>query len=307
MIYYAVYLVYLAAALFVAVPAFTKGKKQYETFGKTLDKKEYPLGEYIGIGIYTANRFDIGNKLPKALRSAYFKYKMNVKSQIGMLYGGKYQDDNFAVHEGNSMTFSVLVLVFTAIMALLSSAAGKSGDGVIFVILGIGMAIALPFLFDSKINNKMEEKADKIRMEFPEFLNKLTLLVNAGMTISRAFNKIMDDNKKDNPLYMELELVRHDVQSGISEAAAFEAFARRCKIREIVNFVSVMVLNLRRGGSEVVPVLRAQSAECWEMRKAVARRMGEQASSKMLLPLAMMLVGIIVVVGAPALMMMTGI
>lgn len=306
MIYMVVYIIYAAFALFVAIPAFTKGKKQYENMAKALDKKEYPLAEYIGVGLYTMERFKLAEKLPVSLRGFYNKHKMNVKSNIGMLYGAKNQETRYILHEGNSYTFSVAVLLFTALLSIVSSASGKPADGVPFVVIGLILSIAMLFLFDNKIETQLEEKADKIRMEFPEFLNKLTLLVNAGMTISRAFNKIMDDNKKNNPLYQELEIVRHDVQSGMSEAGAFEAFAHRCKIREIINFVSVMVLNLRRGGSEVVPVLRAQSTECWEMRKAVARRLGEQASSKMLLPLALMLIGIIVVVGAPAIMMMNG-
>ena len=78
------------------------------------------------------------------------------------------------------------------------------------------------------------------------------------------------------------------------------AFARRCKVKEVTKFVSVILMNLRRGGAEVVPVLKQQGAECWEMRKAAAKQMGEEASTKILLPLMIMFVGIILIVATPA-------
>lgn len=48
--------------------------------------------------------------------------------------------------------------------------------------------------------------------------------------------------------------------------------------------------------------LQAQSNECWEMRKSAARRLGEQASSKMMLPMAIMMLGIMMIVALPAIL-----
>ena len=96
-----------------------------------------------------------------------------------------------------------------------------------------------------------------------------------------------------------------DIKAGRPEAVAYEEFARRCRVKEVTKFVSVVVMNLRRGGSEVVPVLKAQGDECWEMRKSAARQMGEEASTKILIPMMIMFLGIVLIVATPAVLSMT--
>ena len=159
---------------------------------------------------------------------------------------------------------------------------------------------------DRDLENRIEARRESLQLEFPEFANKLILLVNAGSTISKAWAKIVAEEKKNTPLFQELRICMAEIQAGKSEAAAYEEFARRCKIKEIIKFVSVIILNLRKGGSEVVPTLRAQADECWEARKAAARRLGEKASSKLLLPMSIMLLGIIMIVALPAVLALAG-
>lgn len=169
-----------------------------------------------------------------------------------------------------------------------------------FSFAAVVAAIGLPFLTDRGLDEEIAKRRLKIQLEFPEFVNKLTLLVNAGMTISKAWEKVITDNKKDTVLYQEMNYALAEIKSGRPESVAYEEFARRCKVKEVTKFVSVIVMNLRRGGAEVVPVLRQQGTECWEMRKAAAKQMGEEASTKILLPLMIMFVGIILIVATPA-------
>jgi tight adherence protein C len=144
-------------------------------------------------------------------------------------------------------------------------------------------------------------------MEFPDFVNKLVLLINAGMTVNRAWEKIVNDNKKDTPLQQELRIALLSMKDGTPEAYAIEAFGRRCKIKEIMKFTSVLISNLKKGGAELVPVLVQQSNECWEMRKGAAKELGSTAGVKMMLPMVMLLVAILMVVGCPAMFAMSGI
>ena len=96
-----------------------------------------------------------------------------------------------------------------------------------------------------------------------------------------------------------------EIKAGKPERIAYEEFARRCRVKEVTKFVSVIVMNLRRGGGEVIPVLREQGNECWEMRKNAARQLGEEAGTKILLPLMIMFLGIVLVVATPAVLGMT--
>jgi tight adherence protein C len=127
------------------------------------------------------------------------------------------------------------------------------------------------------------------------------------MTVSKAWEKIITDNKKDSALYEELSMVLKDIGSGKPEQAAYEDFAKRCRVPEITRFISVILQNQRKGNSELVSVLRVFANECWELRKNTAKRLGEEASTKMLLPIMLMFFAILLIVITPAVIAMTGI
>ena len=129
--------------------------------------------------------------------------------------------------------------------------------------------------------------------------------MNAGMTISKAWEKIINENKKKHILYDEMRYALAEIKAGKPEGAAYEEFARRCRVKEVTKFVSIIVMNLKRGGSEVVPVLRQQGDECWEMRKNAARQLGEEAGTKILIPMMIMFLGIVLIVATPAVLSMT--
>ena len=85
---------------------------------------------------------------------------------------------------------------------------------------------------------------------------------------------------------------------------AFEQFNKRCGVQEVSIFTTTVLLNFRRGGNDFVLALRDLSRVLWEKRKAIARTRGEQASSKLVLPMVVIFMIVIVLLGAPAFMMM---
>jgi tight adherence protein C len=131
-------------------------------------------------------------------------------------------------------------------------------------------------------------------------VSKLVLLVNAGMTLNRAWEKICVETKKKTPLYLELKTTYLQIQGGKSESEAYEEFARRCRVREITKFVTLIIQNLKKGSDDMVPLLRLQAEECWELRKMRARQLGEEASTKLILPMMIMFIGILIIVVLPA-------
>ncbi|MCX7710835.1 MAG: type II secretion system F family protein [Clostridia bacterium] len=180
----------------------------------------------------------------------------------------------------------------------------KDQTGVIFSIFGLVILCLISFAMDSKLNQQVRERRLLLQLDFPDFLNKLTLLINAGMTVNRAWEKIVKDNKKDRPLYQELSLTFSEIQSGKSEAYAYEDFAKRCGIPQITKFTAIIVQNMKKGSSELVSILKFQANECWEMRKNAAKRLGEEAGTKMLLPMMIMFIAVLIIVALPAVMAM---
>ena len=286
--------------LVILLKANRESKGVYDEYLSGLDDKEFKLKKYLGIGLYMAQRHTLISKLPDSIKQTAFRYDSSVRSKVGELYGAPYQDYYSQIHIASKWLVALAGFTFCEFIGTLTAAQGDVSTGIMFIAAGVIAAAGLPLVMDRDLDSKIEKRHTQLRLEFPEFINELVLLVNAGMTIPRAWEKIADKSNGNTPLQRELQICMADIRAGKPMEVAFEEFGRRCRIKEIIKFVSVIILNLRKGGSELTLTLQAQSSECWEMRKSAARRLGEEASSKMMLPMAIMLFGIMMVVALPA-------
>ncbi len=302
----------VTGGLFFCVLAFLltmhfKSKDIYTEFLEALQEKDFKLKKILHIGLYLNATINVLEPLPYDIKAIIGRKKMQTKANFIELYGTKYGEYFYINHQANKTVVAFIIELSALALALLLCAQNDSSTALFAVVGGTVFSLISGTLMESTISKKIEERRLKMRMEFPEFVNKLVLLVNSGMTVSRAWDKIVTENKKNNPLYDELAFAQKEIHDGVPESIAFEAFGRRCKTKEIMKFVSVIVSNLKKGGSEVVPTLLQQSSECWELRKNAAKELGAQAGTKMMLPMVFLLFAIILVVGGPAVIMMNGI
>jgi len=267
---------------------------------EAVDKKEYGLKDFLPLGLWFCDAEIVNRLIPKSLKMSLAKYMNFLYLKVIEIRGIKYGQFYFIIHQGYRAALGILVSAGTSLVGLIMAIQGDNTNAILFSFAAVAAAIGIPFLADQSLNDKIAKRRLEIQIEFPEFVNKLTLLVNAGMTISKAWEKIINENQKDTVLYREMEYALGEIQAGKAESVAYEEFARRCKVKEITKFVSVIVVNLKREGPEMVPVLRQQGNECWEMRKAAAKQLGEEAGTKILLPLMIMFLGIIIIVATPA-------
>ncbi|MFZ5353238.1 MAG: immunoglobulin-like domain-containing protein [Bacillota bacterium] len=182
----------------------------------------------------------------------------------------------------------------------------SAGMGAGYVVTVIAAVAAVFMLYDNEIKKSVEKRRREIQFELPAFLTKLVLLINAGLNVSNAWEKIAHEVSRDTPLHRELKKTIIEIRSGVPEILAYEHFAQRCATAETSKFISLLIQNLKKGNSELVNLLRILSRECWDNRKNIARRMGEEASTKLLLPMMLMLLGILIIVSTPALLSLRG-
>ena len=89
------------------------------------------------------------------------------------------------------------------------------------------------------------------------------------------------------------------MQNGVSDIDAVYNFGVRCIIPEVKKFASTIVQGMTKGNSELAAMLQEQSKEAWQIKKQLVRREGEKASSKLLLPLCIMFIGILIMILVP--------
>ena len=221
-------------------------------------------------------------------------YDRRLLAAITELSGGRQALLLLRLHWSKKIVLLLAGILFAALIGTLSTV--DTGYA-FFCIMLLGGLIWLP---DHELFEKVKKRRLEIQLEFPDFINKLTLLVNAGLPVVRAWERIATETRKETPLYMELKLTLQDIKAGKPEHRAYEEFAKRCRIHEITRFITVILQNIRKGNSELVPILRVFANDCWEMRKNIAKRYGEEASTKMLLPMMLMFLAVLLIVGTPA-------
>lgn len=285
-------LIFFLADLTVMLILYFLSKNKYNEYIEPLDKKEYKLKDIMPMGFYI---------LDKIKHKYSTKYDRNLQTKIAEIKGAKYSMYYLQVHLANKIA---LILLLILLLSLIGASMGQIDMG--YIVFALVVIALVAYFTDHELVEKVKKRRLSIQIDFPDFLNKLTLLINAGMTVPKAWEKIVGENRKNSILYDELSMVIADIRGGKSEISAYEDFAKRCRIPEITKFASVVLQNLRKGNSELVAILRLQATECWEMRKHAAKRMGEEAATKILFPMMIMFFAVILIVATPAVLAMSG-
>lgn len=177
------------------------------------------------------------------------------------------------------------------------------------VALLIIIAMSCVFVYglgEQNINKQLKKREEQLLMDYPQIVDKITLLLGAGMTIRSAIEKLGNDytarkrNSERRYSYEELLLCVRELESGISEGEAYVKFGNRCGLLPYIKFGALLSQNLKRGTSGLLEILENEERDAFENRKALARKLGEEAGTKLLLPMALMLIVVLVIVIIPA-------
>lgn len=158
---------------------------------------------------------------------------------------------------------------------------------------------------DREVLKQIAAREREMLINYPEIVSKLTLLLGAGMTIRAAFEKIAVDyekrrNKKRYFAYEEMLIAVYKMRSGTPEAAAYADFGSRCEVSRYNKLGALLSQNLKKGSNGLLEIMEEEMRQAFEDRKSMARKLGEEAGTKLLLPMGMMLMIVMVIVIVPA-------
>lgn len=181
-------------------------------------------------------------------------------------------------------------------------------SGLKLFVFGLVLAVILWIYGEKGLELRMKKRKQQLLMDYPEIVNKFTLLINAGMTIRQAWYKITDDySGKTNErhlsrryAYEEMITTVRELKLGVPEKTAYEQFGRRCGLIPYIKFSSLISQNLKKGTKGFVELLMKEAVEAFEERKEAAKRMGEEAGTKLLFPMMVMLIIVFLIIMIPA-------
>lgn len=181
----------------------------------------------------------------------------------------------------------------------------QDSSGTFFLIVCLAAALVYG-AGGREIENRLQKRNRELLLDYPEIVNKLMLYLGAGMTIRNAFLKMGEDYKKQRIaerkryIYEEIVLLCHELQSGVSEMEAYEHLGRRCRQQSYMKLCTLLSQNLRKGSNDLLIMLRQEAAHSFEERKNTAKKLGEEAGTKLLLPMMMMLCIVMVLIMIPS-------
>ena len=180
------------------------------------------------------------------------------------------------------------------------------------LLLGLLAGVAVYISMDKEVDSSVEQRNKEMTLDYPEFISKLTLMISAGISFVNAWSRITEGYEhslscggRKRYVYEEMRLTLRELQSGKSEREAVAAFGERCRIPCYKRFSTIVTQSLKKGLSGLSESLNFEARQSFEIRKSNAKILGEQASSKLLLPMGIMLTIVLVIVMAPAFLSMS--
>lgn len=169
-------------------------------------------------------------------------------------------------------------------------------------IFGILIGAVIVVYRISLLGRAAKERDDFLLRVFPEFVNRISLYLESGMTVRAAIKQYSYDCDTSNILKQEIDYTINMLETGIEETSCYEQLGFRLGLPCYYRLFSDIAQNLRMGGRDLLKLMRASLITAREVKVEYVRKKGEQASTKLLLPMGLLLLVVMAIVIAPAIM-----
>ena len=171
-------------------------------------------------------------------------------------------------------------------------------------LLGIVSAALLYLRSMKEVRDTEKERRKQMLLDYPEIVSKFMIFIGAGMTIRLAWEYIVADYESSGgPVhyaYEEMSRSLMQLKTGAGEGRAYHEFGRNCGLRQYMKLAGIFEQNRKTGIANIRSILSVEMNQAWEERKNLARRMGEEAGTRLLAPLFLMLLVVMAMIVVPA-------
>ena len=181
------------------------------------------------------------------------------------------------------------------------------GSGMALLLFAAITAFLASAAMGSRLHEKVKERERQMQMDYPQIISKFVLFLGAGLSVRSTFIKIGEDYTKrreqgmpERGAYEEILLVCRELASGVPETEAYANFGQRCRSRQYTRLSALLTQNLKKGNQELLSVMRQEAKASYEERQNTARKLGEEAETKLLLPMILMLAITMLIIIIPA-------
>lgn len=188
---------------------------------------------------------------------------------------------------------------------------GDAGGKIILIGVILGMVAMIAFL--SHLKELADKRDYQLIREYPYFVDSIWLYIEAGMNIKRAFSEYVNSSKvkhrklkkeKTNKhiLTEEIRYTLNEIDNGQPEYLAYEELGERLDVASYKTILRHISQNLRMGTKDLKLLMETEVTIALETKKEGAKRLGEEASTKLIFPMVILLVVVMVLIMTPAFM-----
>lgn len=161
-----------------------------------------------------------------------------------------------------------------------------------------GIAIFLYLYSNAKKEEKQRQEKkrwkDALLQAYPYFVNQLVIYLGAGMTVKGTMEQIRKSVCHTEKLHLqvlceEMNSMFYEMENGVSEKQAYHNFARRLSDCGYNKVMAIVVQNLTLGSKGLLGRLEELEEEAFVKQKEFKKTKGEEASTKLLLPMVVLL------------------
>lgn len=167
------------------------------------------------------------------------------------------------------------------------------------------------FLFYRKqgvFKEKLEKRQKQILEDYPRIVNQLVLYLGAGMNLKAAFEKIASEHKEEKGnqrqpfryAYQELYIMMNEMKAGTGEKQAYESYGARMGENCYIKLMALIVQNVQKGNTGLLKALAEEEETAFAKRISQAKKQGEEAGTRLLFPMIILLMVVMVIVMLPA-------
>lgn len=272
-----VYLIIASVLSVLFLLQMARGKK-YDYMVENLEGNSYALKSIYCVGFAWND-----TKILHIPSSIYEKMIGHAR----MLYDPKFAEYYVTLHWAQGLSYGH----FALLVGFLVSGIMNSGLGAFMGVVAAGAAV---YSYYNDMEDDIKKRATECNIELPEVVSSMALLVNSGMVLKEAWEKVAFS--KEGEIYTLMQRACADMRNGLSESDAIYRFGILTNSAEIKKFTSSVVQGLEKGSSELGNLLVNQSSELWNVKRQYMLQKGEAAASKLLAPVMIIFVGIIILV-----------
>jgi len=194
-------------------------------------------------------------------------------------WAGLHSPNSVAIYTGARFVLAVvLALAYPAAGMVLGQAMPNT------ILVSLGLAYVGMWLPTFVLRQLIKRRQETITLALPDFLDLLTICVEAGMSFDAALSRICNQpDVSGNPLYQELTRMHLEIGAGRPRAEALRALSDRCGVQDVTTMVSVFI-QTERLGTSMGTALRVHSDTARVQRRHRLEAQAYLAPLKMIFP-----------------------